>query len=349
MESKWLEDFISLAETRSFSRSAGLRHVTQPAFSRRIRSLETWLGADLIDRTSYPTRLTPAGEVFYEQALGMLDAISSTRSLLRGQRAAASGEIDFAAPHTLSLTYFPQWLTALERDFGPLKSRLIAANVHDAVMRLVEGGCDLLMCYHHPRQPVQLDPQRYDMLLLGSERIAPYVRCDRQGRPDFALPGSRDKPLPFLSYGQNAYLGRMVEMILADASKPLHLEKRYETDMAEGLKMMALHGHGIAFLPESAVGAELAAKKLASAGKAWSVEMEIRLYRETPSPARPGKRAALALWQHLASAGGQTGSPHKAGGQSTAIGQSRAMGQGTAIGRRTARKVMPKKHKVMKT
>ena len=66
METKWLEDFISLAETRSFSRSAELRHVTQPAFSRRIQSLEAWLGADLIDRTSYPTSLTPSGEVFYE-------------------------------------------------------------------------------------------------------------------------------------------------------------------------------------------------------------------------------------------------------------------------------------------
>jgi hypothetical protein len=40
METKWLEDFVSLAETRSFSRSAQLRHVTQLAFSRRIQSLE---------------------------------------------------------------------------------------------------------------------------------------------------------------------------------------------------------------------------------------------------------------------------------------------------------------------
>ena len=61
METKWLEDFISLAETHNFSRSAALRHVTQPAFSRRIQSLENWLGIDLVDRTSYPTRLTPAG------------------------------------------------------------------------------------------------------------------------------------------------------------------------------------------------------------------------------------------------------------------------------------------------
>ena len=72
METKWLEDFVSLAETRSFSRSAQLRHVTQPAFSRRIQSLEAWAGVDLVDRSSYPTTLTPAGETLYAQALEML-------------------------------------------------------------------------------------------------------------------------------------------------------------------------------------------------------------------------------------------------------------------------------------
>jgi DNA-binding transcriptional LysR family regulator len=42
MDTKWLEDFHSLVETRSFSRAAQLRHVTQPAFSRRIHALEAW-------------------------------------------------------------------------------------------------------------------------------------------------------------------------------------------------------------------------------------------------------------------------------------------------------------------
>ena len=37
MEIKWLEDFVSLANTRSFSRSAVERRVTQSAFSRRIQ------------------------------------------------------------------------------------------------------------------------------------------------------------------------------------------------------------------------------------------------------------------------------------------------------------------------
>lgn len=304
METKWLEDFISLAETRSFSRSAELRHVTQPAFSRRIQSLEAWLGADLIDRTSYPTRLTPAGEVFYEQALEMLGQINNARALLRGKRPTGQTTVDFAVPHTLSLTYMPKWMTELEAGFGEFNTRLIALNVHDAVMTMVEGGCDLLLCYHHPRQPVQLDSSRYDMLTLGSETLRAYARCDRSGTPELTLPGSARAPLPFLSYTSNAYLGRMVELILSDARRPLHLEKRYETDMAEGLKMMALEGHGVAFLPASAVVREVRQKQLARADGGlpdWEVNMEIRLYRESPSPQRPGKPLVGRLWEYLRS------------------------------------------------
>jgi LysR family transcriptional regulator, hypochlorite-specific transcription factor HypT len=301
METKWLEDFISLVETKNFSRSAQLRHVTQPAFSRRIRSLENWLGTDLIDRTTFPTRVTPAGMVFYEQALEMLAQINGVRDLLRHNRAAAEQTLDLAVPHTLSLTFVPKWLAALERDFAAINSRLIALNVHDAVLQLVEGGCDLLLCYHHPRQPVQLDPGRYDMLLMGREALCAYARCGADGQPAYRLPGRKDAPLPFLSYTANAYLGRMVDLILADAHPGPHLEKRYETDMAEGLKMMALDGHGVAFLPESAVVREVEQGQLARASDAgtWEIEMEIRLYRERPSGARPGKPLVADLWDYL--------------------------------------------------
>ena len=302
METKWLEDFLSLAETRSFSRSAELRHVTQPAFSRRIQSLEAWLGADLIDRTAYPTRLTAAGDIFYEQALEMLGQINTTRALLRSKRPTAQTTVDLAVPHTLSLTYIPKWLTALDAEFGQINTRLRALNVHDAVMTLVEGDCDLLLCYHHPRQPVQLDAVRYEMLVLGSEALRPYARCDRHGVADFLLPGTTKSPLPLLSYTTNAYLGRMVELLLADAKRPHHLQKRYETDMAEGLKMMALEGHGVAFLPESSVTREVKQKRLARADDAhdaWQVTMEIRLYRERPTAQRPGKAVVGSLWRHL--------------------------------------------------
>jgi len=195
METKWLEDFVSLAETRSFSRSALLRHVTQPAFSRRIQSLEAWAGTDLVDRSSYPTRLTPAGQTLYEQSLEMLHALQSTRAMLRAHTAAAQDVIEFAVPHTLAFTFFPAWLSSLRESCDPIKSRLIALNVHDAVMRLVEGSCDLLIAYHHTAQPIQLDAERYQMLPLGRETLSPYVKPNAQGAPLYTLLAGKDSPV----------------------------------------------------------------------------------------------------------------------------------------------------------
>jgi LysR family transcriptional regulator, hypochlorite-specific transcription factor HypT len=318
MELKWLEDFVSLAETRSFSRSAELRHVTQPAFSRRIQALEAWLGTELIDRSVYPTRLTSAGQVFYEQALTMLSQFHEARTVLRGHTGAPAATIEFAVPHTLSLTYFPRWLQRIEAQMGPVHARLRALNVHDAVLSLVEGGCDLVMGYHHPSHPVALDPARYDMLTLGTEPISPFSAPSRPGRARHALPGTPDAPVPYLSYTPNAYLGRMTEVIIANAPTRLYLDRVYETDMAEGLKAMALAGHGIAFLPHSAVDDAVANGKLIRLDRAargagahpFTLTMEIRLYRDKLAAAGDDPRQALVrrLWDVVAQALAQQGS-----------------------------------------
>lgn len=357
METKWLEDFVSLAETRSFSRSAALRHVTQPAFSRRIQALEAWLGAELIDRSGFPTRLTQAGNIFHAQALTMLNQAREARTLLRGQGAISGATIDFAVPHTLSLTFFPRWIQMIDervRDVvaptgngdepvcpgGRLHARLRALNVHDAVLTLAEGGCDLMMGYHHPSHPVVLDPRRYAFLSLGEETISPFCApmtpaqadvdddaAQPKGalQPRFSLPGRADAPVPYLAYSPDAYLGRMTEVLLMRTAQPLFLDRVYETDMAEGLKLMALAGHGIAFLPHSAVADALAAGTLVRPGlplpgpaavaqaaaivpaadgtrhatheTTFGLTMEIRLYRDKLAEISPARMALIdAVW-----------------------------------------------------
>jgi DNA-binding transcriptional LysR family regulator len=300
MDTKWLEDFVSLAETRSFSRSAQARHVTQPAFSRRIQALEAWAGIDLVDRSSYPTRLTPAGETFHAQALEMLGSLQATRNMMRSHQVGGQDMIEFAVPHTLAFTFFPHWLMDLKQHFGGLKSRLIALNVHDAVMRLTEGSCDLLIAYHHASQPLQLSSERYEMLSLGHETLAPYAKGDGEGQPMFRLPGTERSPVPFLSYASGAYMARLVEQVIKHALTPPHLDPIYETDMAEGLKAMALEGHGLAFLPASSVRKELRSKRLVAAGGSdYELTMEVRIYRERPESARHVKPAAQELWDFL--------------------------------------------------
>lgn len=303
METKWLEDFVSLAETRSFSQAAKLRHVTQPAFSRRIQALEAWAGVDLVDRSSYPTRLTAAGQTLHAQAIDMLQSLQTSRSILRGHTSNNQNVVEFAAPHTLALTFFPGWIAGLQQQFGEIKTRLTALNVHDAVLRLVEGGCDFLIAYHHPSQPLQLDPDRFDMVVLGEEVLAPFTKATESGRSSFVLPATARNSTPYLAYASGAYLGRVVDFLLSDIKTAVHLNRVYETDMAESLKAMALEGHGVAFLPLSSVQKDVREKKLVQLrlpnGPSLEVVMEIRAYRQKPQSFQPSHKMADLLWRHL--------------------------------------------------
>jgi DNA-binding transcriptional LysR family regulator len=246
--------------------------------------------------------LTPAGETLHGQALEILGALQATRNMMRGHKSAGHDMIEFAVPHSLAFTFFPHWVMDLRKRFGAMKSRLTALNVHDAVMQLTEGSCDLLLAYHHPSQPLQLNPDRYEMLSLGHETLVAYARGDADGRPMFSLPAAPGHSVPFLSYAPGAYLGRLVEVIAKLSPEPLHLEPLYETDMAEGLKAMAIEGHGLAFLPASSVKKELKSKRLVRAAPpgVHELEIDIRIYRERPEMARHNKPGALALWEFLA-------------------------------------------------
>lgn len=105
LETKWLEDFVALANTRSFSASARQRHVTQPAFSRRIRALEQAIGVTLVDRSTTPVGLTSEGQLFLVTARNLVEQLNESLSHLRGL-SIANEALDIVAAHSLALSFF---------------------------------------------------------------------------------------------------------------------------------------------------------------------------------------------------------------------------------------------------
>ena len=119
----WLEDFLALAATGNFSRAAEERHMTQPAFSRRIRALEEWLGVVLVDRTAHPAVLTEAGEWFRSVAQETLSRVAQFPDQARAIADATSATLRIASTHALSFTFLPSWLRGLESrmPMGPVQ------------------------------------------------------------------------------------------------------------------------------------------------------------------------------------------------------------------------------------
>lgn len=93
MEIKWVQDFLSVARTRSFSRSAEERHISQSGLSRRIRALEHWLGVELIDRSVHPACLTEAGLFFRQRAEDVLRQLMDARAVMQGMPDAPSASL----------------------------------------------------------------------------------------------------------------------------------------------------------------------------------------------------------------------------------------------------------------
>jgi len=312
MELNWLEDFLTLAITRNFSQAAELRNVTQPAFSRRIRNLEYWVGTTLVDRSQFPTALTPAGEAFRKTAQEIIDALRTGREEVQGFVPKAGEVVSIAASHTIAVSFFATWHAELQSVIGPVKARIIADHVAGCVEALITGNCDLMLAYSSPALPTLTDMGRYLSTTLAHELLVPVCAPDRKGAPRYGLKGNRQ--LPYLCYSGNSYLGRLTTSIIEREDLAGRLDYRYECSMSDVLKQGALGGAGVAWVPQRAVRDELAAGKLVLAGDdRHTAPLAISLFRKAelsrPEVERiwatcPGARPSAGLSRRKPAAGG---------------------------------------------
>jgi DNA-binding transcriptional LysR family regulator len=92
MELRQIRSFLSIAETLHFGRTAALIHISQPALSLQIRSLEEEIGVALFERNRRKTTLTEAGVAFRKEAAA---ALSQLDLAIRNSRLAANGKLGF--------------------------------------------------------------------------------------------------------------------------------------------------------------------------------------------------------------------------------------------------------------
>jgi len=299
MNLSWLEDFLALAASGNFSRAAQERHMTQPAFSRRIRALEDWLGVALFDRATHPVTLTETGEWFRSTAQDILGRVARVPDEARAVAAAGSATLRFAATHALSLTFLPQWLRGLESrtPIGPIQ--LVSDMLQQCEAWMQQGRVQFLLCHTHAQAPGRLDSPAYRSLKIGTDTLVPVCAPDRAGRPRHALATGTRKAVPMLAYSSESGLGRLVRTLLGPALQRAKVEPVFTAHLAAVLKSMALDGRGVAWLPRSLVEAELRERRLVEAGdSAWQVTADIRLFRADAAQAP----AAEAFWRAAAAA-----------------------------------------------
>ncbi|MFB9948438.1 LysR family transcriptional regulator [Rhizobium puerariae] len=280
MELKWLEDFLSLSYCMNFTLAANDRHITQSALSRRIRQLEQWVGLPLIDRSTYPVRLTPAGESFLPRARQAVDMLTALREETLERHTAPEEVLSFATMSTLVLTFFPVWMEKIEANGGSFRTRFAEAysSFSGNVSKLLHNECDFLLTYAHECVPAITELARYPYLTLGSERVIAISAPNDNGQPIHQL-GIDQAPVNYLSYRDSSFFAQALPKTVFQKA-PFQLNTVYENAMSAALKAMAVAGHGVAWIPESLAINEMNSGQLVRAAEpTFDMIVEIRLYR----------------------------------------------------------------------
>ena len=299
MNLSWLNDFLTLAATGNFSRAAQTCNMTQPAFSRRIRALESWLGVTLFDRTTHPATLTDTGEWFRAVAEEITARVARVPDEARAIAAASSTTLRFVATHALSLTFLPTWLRGLEArtSVGPIQ--LVSDVMQQCESLMLQGRAQFMLCHAHAQLPVRLDAGNFTHVKVGTDVLMPVSAATSSGKPKHALARKSKTSVPLLVYTPESGLGRIVRDLRQAALEAAGGEPVFTAHLATVLKSMALDGRGIAWLPRSLIEDELTNSRLVAAGGAdWNLPLEICLFRHR-APAPP---AAEAFWRAVCEA-----------------------------------------------
>lgn len=279
MDIAWLESLLSLVDEGSFTRAAETQGLSQPAFSRRIRALERWFGADLLDRSTFPVQLTPVGVEVVGYARGTVADLAGIRDDARGQRRAPRNAVRFAISHTIAAHYFPAWWTSIADGSVGLSCQLFPTNTLEAYDLLTQGGCDLLLTYDDPLQPVGAREGELEWIVVARDLLAPYAMARGARPPVTPLPGE-DGRIPFVAHGSGAFLGRVTERVIAPLGLDLHPVA--QSDLTTALTGLVVSGVGMGWLPGLAVESAITSGAIVHVGDpGWTARLEIRLYRRS--------------------------------------------------------------------
>lgn len=280
MDTNWLRDFECLARTQNFTRAADERNITQSAFSRRIKALESWVGLPLVNRATYPVQLTDAGRQFLPTATATLSQLADVRHTLRDADKGAHKFIRFSVLHTISVHYLADRIDVLQQDLPKIQTQVISDSLSTCCDLLVEGAVDIMLCYAHSAVAPMIDEAAFERKNLRVDTLIPVAAADCVQAHGWSLDTPQSVEIPYLAYEKSSFLGIVVDRAIG--GKPFNAKTIYVDALVEAIKRRLVAGSGFAWMPETSIQKELAEGTLVPiGGKTWTAQMMICAYADT--------------------------------------------------------------------
>lgn len=254
MRLDWLDDILAVLNEGSLSAAAASRHLTQPAFSRRIKAIEDHLGIALVDRSTKPVQPTPS---LVDQQHRLRELSAGLRELiveLRQQDKHARHRVVVASQHAITTAIAPAIVGRLA-VLKDLTISLRSQNRDECHGLLITRQAELMLVYRGEDETPASDQDYLEETTIGEDAFIPVFAADRV---ESLMTRVAAGDLPLIAYPGDVFFGVMSRSELLPELGGVERRIVAETALTPAALQLALAGIGLAWVPRSLAAADLA-------------------------------------------------------------------------------------------
>ena len=186
MDDHKLKVFCTVAETKSFSKTSEIIHLTQPAVSLQVQALEEMYETKLFDRSGGTVTLTNSGELLYKYAKEILGLYASARRDINAMIGLVKGNLSVGASSTIGNYLLPSVIVTFRRNHPRIWTNLIVGNTRLVIEKLLglakapglacrqEDACDR---FHHRVDGVRPGQRGNQSGLIRRDQVMRQLAC----------------------------------------------------------------------------------------------------------------------------------------------------------------------------
>ncbi len=235
-----LRGFFSVVKFGGFTNAARRLHLSQPAVSLQVRSLERELGLRLLDRASKRVVLTRQGELLYEMAQRLFETEEDIDRLFHDPERLESSRLTLATNQSVATHILPARLSVYTKSLPNVEITIHNLSTAEIVAGVVDGSIDVGIVLIDPEHPaLEARPVLPYEMVLTTPRDHPLGRRKRVSLADIA-------EHPFISYTRDVETRRLIDAPFQEMKLRISIRMAFgSTDLI--IKYVSL-GYGIAII-----------------------------------------------------------------------------------------------------
>ena len=241
--------FVEVINSGSFTQAALTSGHSTSYISKEINKLESRLGVRLMQRTTRSLRLTPEGEVYFQQCQQIIDDAEQAHNILSGGQAQPKGTLRISCPTSFAMAK----MQTLFSDFINLYPEVnLELDLNNRKVDMIADGFDVLI-----RASQQLDDSSLISRKIYSSEgviIAAPSYLEKYGTPKNAEDLSQHQAITY-SHLKNHNLWSLTN---PDGQvESVKVNSRVQTNSSELEISLCVAGHGVTLMPRFNLNGEI--------------------------------------------------------------------------------------------